>query len=867
MKYFLLVFFSFYFGVSIAQTENYDTIYHPYYQGKRLVELKSNKDKYHLKGFNETEINLARNILISKYVILNEKGDVQEIYNDFDGSLKTYFQKKKANKTVEIKPQIHKLKTENSAQTVGADNSGFNILYPVYEVKNIKGGKGKVGLMDSLGKFIFLVEFDRIQYIDSVFITQKNNQFQLYSFDFQLLLQDYDSIEYISTYKDHILLKKGSKYGLIRRDGTYILQTEYEVIRNSKYKYMNYEFQKNGLWGFLDWSLTRYLPPFSPSPNIVDRDGYFEYLDENKIWNLLDSNGKILVKSPMDIYLVLPNQLFCVTKYDRELGYQRSIMNNFGEIVSKRVYYDLWRVNENTLLAGFDAKILDASELKKSSKWQLLYPNGETKNDEIYSNIQILDSNYLKVYDNKGNITVINDLGHDALGFPVEDVYKYDKHLYKIKRDNKHIFIDLANPQYYSAAYENLQCVKEHRIAVTNNKKWGFIDESYNVIFPLIADRVTCFEDGVATVEIDGKSMMIDLNGKYINTQKFDLSKTLSNGYTQVVKDSKHGIINSRGQFTVPMVYDEIKFVINDGDNYYIGAKRNGKYGIINIQNELVYPFEFDYCAEISPYSSGIAQKRSEGFFAFMQLTKRTKVERYFYNFDYKKNVMESVNNYAKGFEIVKEPCNLNANQFCYGVKNWDGQYVIPCRFLYISDFKYNTFRISETTGGGLIDTLGNILIPLKYKYLYDLSGDDKLIQVGHHQGNWGLYNYSGKMIADTLFGGFEKPEFGLIPFYKSFNYRFDANHKWIHDEKKVGLMDMKGKILIEPIYDRYTVPDQRKKEIQFVNEENIIWVNEKGEITKSDTRLHYSTEIRKPEIPQVPPSKKGKKKKKARWL
>jgi hypothetical protein len=79
--------------------------------------------------------------------------------------------------------------------------------------------------------------------------------------------------------------------------------------------------------------------------------------------------------------------------------------------------------------------------------------------------------------------------------------------------------------------------------------------------------------------------------------------------------------------------------------------------------------------------------------------------------------------------------------------------------------------------------------------------------------------------------------------------------------------MDMNGKILIEPIYDRYTVPDQRKKEIQFVNEENIIWVNEKGEITKSDTRLHYSTEIRKPELLQNQPTKKGEKKKKARWL
>jgi hypothetical protein len=398
MKYFLSVFYCFFFGVSFSQTEKYDTIYHPYYQGKRVIELKSNKDKYHLKGFNETEINLARNILISKFVISNEKGDIEVIYNDFDGSLKTYFQKKKANKTVEIQPHIHKLKTENSAQTIGSDNSGFNVLYPVYDIKNTKGGKGKVGLIDSLGKFVFPVEFDRIRWVDSVFITQKDNKFQLYSYDFQLLLQDYDSIDYINSYKDHILLKKNGKFGLIHRDGTYILPTEYDVIRNSKYKYMNYEFLKKGLWGFIDWNLTRYLAPFSPSPNINERDGFFEYRDDNKIWHVLNSNGKVLLQSDLEMYLVLSEELFCVTRYDRELGYQRSIVNSRNEIVSKRVYYDLWRVNENTLLAGYDAKVFDVSELKKSTKWQLLFPNGETKNDDIYSNIQILDSNYLKVY-------------------------------------------------------------------------------------------------------------------------------------------------------------------------------------------------------------------------------------------------------------------------------------------------------------------------------------------------------------------------------------------------------------------------------------------------------------------------------------
>ena len=56
--------------------------------------------------------------------------------------------------------------------------------------------------------------------------------------------------------------------------------------------------------------------------------------------------------------------------------------------------------------------------------------------------------------------------------------------------------------------------------------------------------------------------------------------------------------------------------------------------------------------------------------------------------------------------------------------------------------------------------------------------------------------------------------------------------HKqWVHDDKRVGLMDSTGKIVVEANYDEYRIPDQFKDEFLFINPYERILVNSKGEI------------------------------------
>lgn len=877
MKYLIFILFSIISGVTRANSI-YDTIYHPFYSGKQLIELRLQSTSIVAKGFGQIDQSTASNINLPKYLIRDSTGRILAKYNDLDNSLTS-----KQLLTIEASKLLvkaHRLKTKNTASYFGMDDSGFNIVYPVFSCSpndNNQCISKKFGLLDSLGTLVLPIEFDQITWTDSVFITKKNDAYSLYSDQFKLLLSDYQLIEYINQQKDHLLLKKNNVYGLIHRSGKYLLPMEFETIRNSKYMNGKYEFLKDGLWGFVDFSFTQFLDPFSPSPNLLQRDGYFEYQDVNTMWTVLDSSGRILLRSTMEMYQVINENRFLVYKYTRENGYERHLVDAFGKPVIEESYYDFWRVNKTTLIAGYDAKIHDASNLKKSSKWVLLDQNGQAKTSEIYKSIQPIDTHYLSSWTFKNKQQIIDDLGRDVLGYSVDGIYKYSEHVYKIQIDGKHQLIDLHEPRFVSKKYDQLQCISENRFGVQKDGLYGFIHgTTFEEIVPIQADLITCFKDGIASMKINNEWILIDSLGQVYTKDRYKNTKLLDNGFAQVEKDGKYGVIDEKGKYVVPIMYDEMKFIVQHANNYFIGVKKNGKYGIINLKNELLYPFIFETCVELSVHVN-IPQNRQNGFYAFLSITNRRTIEYYYLNFDPTKDLLKLQANPTKGFKIISSNCSSNPYGKCVGVVNWDGNTIIPKNFTNIKELKYNTFEVYSSKGAGLMDTLGRTLIPPIYAYMYELGRDSTLLQVGRHSGTWGLYTRSGKMIADTIYGGFEEPINGLIPFYADMHFRVE-NNQWVHDEKKIGFMDRNGRIIIEPYYDQIYKDSPKKGHIQLKYGTNYCTIDETGKLIEGkfaseanyesyDYDVHDSAE--QYALPTNDTSKKHKriKRKKARWL
>jgi hypothetical protein len=173
------------------------------------------------------------------------------------------------------------------------------------------------------------------------------------------------------------------------------------------------------------------------------------------------------------------------------------------------------------------------------------------------------------------------------------------------------------------------------------------------------------------------------------------------------------------------------------------------------------------------------------------------------------------------------------------------------------------------------MDTLGRTLIPPMYAYMYELGRDSTILQVGRHSGTWGLYARSGEMIADTIYGGFEEPINGLIPFYADMNFRVHEN-QWVHDEKKFGIMDGNGKVVVEPLYDKIYKDYPKKGLIRLAYGENYCVINQEGKLVEGTfaTKEQMDTinydgpdSAEQYALPTNETRKKHKKRKRARWM
>lgn len=57
-------------------------------------------------------------------------------------------------------------------------------------------------------------------------------------------------------------------------------------------------------------------------------------------------------------------------------------------------------------------------------------------------------------------------------------------------------------------------------MAVAKNDKWGFINKNNEIVIPLIYDDVDGFSEGLAKVEKDGKTFIINKQGQKVNSTK-----------------------------------------------------------------------------------------------------------------------------------------------------------------------------------------------------------------------------------------------------------------------------------------------------------------------------------------------------------
>jgi len=160
--------------------------------------------------------------------------------------------------------------------------------------------------------------------------------------------------------------------------------------------------------------------------------------------------------------------------------------------------------------------------------------------------------------------------------------------------------------------------------SVRINGKWGFIDKRGQFVIEPIYDQAYRFSEGLSPVTLNERTFFIDKSGKRVNDKDFPALSALSDGLASIIVTGKTGFVDRFGKVLIEPQFDSnswvnmgadfseglclIEFGNNGGTG--IGDILSGKFGYINKTGAIVINPKFGFS---SSFKNGIAKVEFNG--------------------------------------------------------------------------------------------------------------------------------------------------------------------------------------------------------------------------------------------------------------
>lgn len=247
-----------------------------------------------------------------------------------------------------------------------------------------------------------------------------------------------------------------------------------------------------------------------------------------------------------------------------------------------------------------------------------------------------------------------------------------------------------------------------------------------------------------------------------------------------VVKDGAYAVVHASGKLLSDFDYDEVALFAHYDGQWYRGihynyqfaqTKKKGRYGLIDLQGKVISEPRFQALEIISKHIIGFKENNKWGW---LDARDGKVIQTPAYD--------EVGKNYLSENRIQ---IYLNGKQ---GIAQKSGKVVVPPTYerlgnIFLKSKKYTAFFENEAYG--LIDSLGNVVIPATYKSLIPARGSD-FLKI-EKRGLQGLVDDSGKEVTP--------------PLYDKIN-DFVRGHATVEKAGRKGLIGKKGELLLSPEYD-----------------------------------------------------------------
>ncbi len=223
-----------------------------------------------------------------------------------------------------------------------------------------------------------------------------------------------------------------------------------------------------------------------------------------------------------------------------------------------------------------------------------------------------------------------------------------------------------------------------------------------------------------------------------------------SGGYILKSKYSKkkYAVLNNKGQLIIEPKYD----YISEFNNNMAIVKQNSLYGFIDANDKIIIPLKFE---SVKNLSEDIVGFRHEGKWGLIKINEDTLLKPQFTN----------IRSFSEGMLAVQIATK-------WGFINKKGIIIIEPQFETVEDFKNNLAKVKVNDQWALIDKTGKFVVEPYYENFIKFFSDINEIERNKTNSNFDYIRSFRENLACAR-----------------------LKHKW-------GVIDNKGKVIIEPHYD-----------------------------------------------------------------
>jgi hypothetical protein len=406
--------------------------------------------------------------------------------------------------------------------------------------------------------------------------------------------------------KDLALFKSGVHYGVLNKRGEVILPARYQVIEIDSSSNI-IKVKETDKWGIVSKS-GKAITPLIYEEVKIQPYGLFA-VKQGKQWYLLDATGRVAGSASYD-YISDFIGLYAVVKKQGLSG----LINSRGSWAIEPMYDSLQMMSPQTVLyfsksgsgiinlftkqTVFSAESIEPlnSNLYKTSL------EGKTGMYDYRGYMVIsIEYDYISGVTRDSILTVEIDDKKGLMSLQGKTILKPSK-LYQelhvmreervgVKINNKYGFIDRNGKLRIANRYEGIGSFSESMVAVKIRGKWGFIDKAEELRVQCIYDEVQDFRKGTAPVKRDGKWGFVNKTGRETVKPQYESIQLLPTGRYLVMKDGKKGLVTEIGRELFIPKFDKVEDLGND----LILLGRNGKFGMSDINGLDVIPLIYDH--------------------------------------------------------------------------------------------------------------------------------------------------------------------------------------------------------------------------------------------------------------------------------